>query len=114
MIPIDRLRVLTLNIWNRQGPFPARRELILQGLRRESPDLIALQEVLRLEQGGTRLCQAEELGVNVFTGFPVLRRTRAVIIRTPATGSASITARIAVSISRSTPAIRGGGSGGGR
>jgi endonuclease/exonuclease/phosphatase family metal-dependent hydrolase len=40
------LRVLTLNIWNRQGPWEQRLALIREGIRRLSPDLVALEEVL--------------------------------------------------------------------
>jgi endonuclease/exonuclease/phosphatase family metal-dependent hydrolase len=38
-----RLRVLTLNVWNREGD-PRRAELINRELRRLDPDLVALQE----------------------------------------------------------------------
>lgn len=58
---MDRLRVLTLNIWNRQGPWELRRELIQQGLHIEAPDVALLQEVLRLGSETSSLCQAEEL-----------------------------------------------------
>lgn len=40
-----RLRVLTLNVWNNQGD-PRRTEIINGELRRLSPDLVSLQEVL--------------------------------------------------------------------
>ena len=40
-----RLRILTLNTWNTQGP-PARIRLINQELRRLSPDLVVFQEVV--------------------------------------------------------------------
>jgi endonuclease/exonuclease/phosphatase family metal-dependent hydrolase len=43
---VDRLRVLTLNIWNRQGPWEQRARLIRAGLAELEPDLIGLQEVL--------------------------------------------------------------------
>lgn len=44
------LRVLTLNIWNRQGPSEQRIKLIRAGIAALDPDLVALQEVL--ERGG--------------------------------------------------------------
>jgi endonuclease/exonuclease/phosphatase family metal-dependent hydrolase len=43
------LRVLTLNIWNRSGPWDERLAVIRAGLRALDPDLIALQEVLSPE-----------------------------------------------------------------
>lgn len=48
---MDRLRVLTLNIWNRQGPWEKRLALIRRGIERLRPDLVGLQEVLRLDGG---------------------------------------------------------------
>jgi endonuclease/exonuclease/phosphatase family metal-dependent hydrolase len=47
---MNRLRVLTLNIWNRQGPWERRLELIRAGIKRLDPDLVGLQEVI--EAGG--------------------------------------------------------------
>lgn len=41
------LKVLTLNIWNRTGPWERRRELIRAQIDRIAPDVIGLQEVLR-------------------------------------------------------------------
>jgi endonuclease/exonuclease/phosphatase family metal-dependent hydrolase len=43
-----RLRVLSLNVWNEQGD-PRRPELINRELRRLTPDLVALQEVVHCE-----------------------------------------------------------------
>jgi endonuclease/exonuclease/phosphatase family metal-dependent hydrolase len=43
---MDRLRILTLNIWNRQGPWDERLALIRAGIRALSPDVVGLQEVL--------------------------------------------------------------------
>jgi endonuclease/exonuclease/phosphatase family metal-dependent hydrolase len=43
------LRVLTVNIWNRQGPWEQRLPLIREGVRSLDPDLVALQEVVRVE-----------------------------------------------------------------
>lgn len=45
---MERLRVATLNIWNKSGPWPARLERIRREIETLSPDLIGLQEVLRL------------------------------------------------------------------
>lgn len=39
-------RAVTLNIWNRQGPWPQRLPLIREGLRALDADVIGLQEVL--------------------------------------------------------------------
>ena len=39
------LSVLTLNVWNREGPWPDRLPLIRSWLDRLQPDLIGLQEV---------------------------------------------------------------------
>src|SRR5262245_14438725 len=46
---MNRLRVLTLNIWNRSGPWERRIELIRAGIRALSPDLVGLQEVVAHE-----------------------------------------------------------------
>jgi endonuclease/exonuclease/phosphatase family metal-dependent hydrolase len=43
------LRVLTLNIWNRGGPWEHRLDILRRELRELDPDLIALQEVLSPE-----------------------------------------------------------------
>ena len=45
--PLDRLRVLTINLWNKQGPWERRRELLIAGIAALQPDVIGLQEVLR-------------------------------------------------------------------
>jgi endonuclease/exonuclease/phosphatase family metal-dependent hydrolase len=46
---MDRLKLVTLNIWNRQGPWPERVKLIRKGLEELQPDVVGLQEVLRHE-----------------------------------------------------------------
>lgn len=51
------LRVLSLNIWNREGPWPARRALIRDWIARLAPDVIGMQEVLR----GQSVDQAAEI-----------------------------------------------------
>ncbi len=43
---MDTWRVVTLNIWNRQGPWAQRLPLIRDGLRALDADVIGLQEVL--------------------------------------------------------------------
>jgi endonuclease/exonuclease/phosphatase family metal-dependent hydrolase len=45
---MDRLRVLTLNIWNRQGPWSDRLAVIRDGLAELAPDVVGLQEVLSM------------------------------------------------------------------
>ena len=57
----DVLKLVTLNIWNRQGPWERRLPLIRAGLRALDPDLIALQEVLRFPGVGD---QATEIGLD--------------------------------------------------
>ncbi len=44
----SNLRIATLNIWNRSGPWERRLELIRRELDALKPDLLGLQEVLRL------------------------------------------------------------------
>lgn len=51
------LRVLSLNLWNRSGPYARRRERIREWVERLDPDVIGFQEVLRDAQGD----QAEDL-----------------------------------------------------
>lgn len=51
------LRVLTLNLWHDQGPWPARAERIREWLDRLDPDLVAFQEALR----GPHLDQVADL-----------------------------------------------------
>lgn len=45
---MEKLRVATLNIWNKAGPWAERLTLIRQQLQELSPDILGLQEVLRL------------------------------------------------------------------
>jgi endonuclease/exonuclease/phosphatase family metal-dependent hydrolase len=45
---LETERVATLNIWNKSGPWPERLALIRKQLIELSPDVIGLQEVLRL------------------------------------------------------------------
>ncbi len=41
------LRVATINVWNKAGPWPARLPLIRRELMRLAPEVVGLQEVLR-------------------------------------------------------------------
>lgn len=55
-------RVATLNIWNRFGPWEARLDAIRTTLRALGPDLVGLQEVVRLDAGqGDSLDQARAI-----------------------------------------------------
>jgi endonuclease/exonuclease/phosphatase family metal-dependent hydrolase len=60
---MESLRVLTLNIWNRQGPWEERARLIKRGLHELAPDLVGLQEVLRHAE--EPLNQAQELAAGL-------------------------------------------------
>jgi endonuclease/exonuclease/phosphatase family metal-dependent hydrolase len=60
---MDLLRVLTLNIWNRQGPWEERSKLIRRGLQELNPDVIGLQEVLHHEK--EPIDQAQELAAGL-------------------------------------------------
>jgi endonuclease/exonuclease/phosphatase family metal-dependent hydrolase len=53
------LRVATLNLWGRNGPWPDRLALIRAELGRLVPRLVGLQEVMRGEPAGT--CEAAEV-----------------------------------------------------
>jgi endonuclease/exonuclease/phosphatase family metal-dependent hydrolase len=56
-------RVATLNIWNRFGPWEERLTAIRAGMVSLSPDVIGLQEVVRLDGGeGDGLDQAGSIG----------------------------------------------------
>jgi endonuclease/exonuclease/phosphatase family metal-dependent hydrolase len=47
------LRVATLNVWNRSGPWTSRLRLIRRELETLAPDVVGLQEVMRLVRPGT-------------------------------------------------------------
>jgi endonuclease/exonuclease/phosphatase family metal-dependent hydrolase len=63
----DAWRVVTFNIWNRQGPWERRLPLIRAGLAALDADVIALQEVLAMPGVPTQAdAIADGLGWNVF------------------------------------------------
>jgi endonuclease/exonuclease/phosphatase family metal-dependent hydrolase len=55
------LRIATLNIWNKSGPWNERLPLIQSELGSLLPDVIGLQEVLRLDSPGPENDQAGEI-----------------------------------------------------
>jgi endonuclease/exonuclease/phosphatase family metal-dependent hydrolase len=60
---MNTLRVATLNIWNRFGPWDQRLVAIREGVKALAPDLLGMQEVLRLEPGeGDELDQTVAVG----------------------------------------------------
>jgi endonuclease/exonuclease/phosphatase family metal-dependent hydrolase len=48
---MPELRVVTINIWNRSGPWEERFEVIKKNLSRLAPDIVGLQEVIVTEYG---------------------------------------------------------------
>ncbi|MBJ71579.1 MAG: hypothetical protein CMN31_09590 [Sandaracinus sp.] len=58
---VDRLRVATLNVWNKSGPWLDRRTLIREQLEELAPDIVGLQEILELRVGDNAMNQADEL-----------------------------------------------------
>lgn len=52
---MNRLRILTLNLWAQHGPWPARAAAVRAGFLAEQPDVVALQEVLGFPDGRTQL-----------------------------------------------------------
>jgi endonuclease/exonuclease/phosphatase family metal-dependent hydrolase len=71
-MPAETLRVLTLNIWNNQGPWPERLRLIRSELSSLAPDIVGLQEVLHLEQpkpGTVDQAQAIGDGLGYYSAF---------------------------------------------
>lgn len=49
---MDHVRIVTINIWNRSGPWESRLAGLRAGLAELNADVVVLQEVLRLESGG--------------------------------------------------------------
>lgn len=67
---MDLLRVVTLNIWNNQGPWPERLRLIRKELPTLDAHLVGLQEVLHLDPANTPdQAQAIAEGLGYYTAF---------------------------------------------
>jgi endonuclease/exonuclease/phosphatase family metal-dependent hydrolase len=64
-----RLKLLTLNIWNKQGPWADRAKLIRAGLESLSPDLIGLQEVLHHDAESPDQAQELAAGLGYHVAF---------------------------------------------
>ncbi len=58
---MEVLRVATLNVWNRSGPWPERLKLIRRELAALAPDVVGLQEVMRLVNPATNEPLSPEL-----------------------------------------------------
>jgi endonuclease/exonuclease/phosphatase family metal-dependent hydrolase len=67
------LKVLTINIWNRQGPWPARRILLRQAFERLAPDVIGLQEVIHGEVDSQAQLLSAGLGYSYAFGEAIAR-----------------------------------------
>lgn len=65
---MNRLRVLTLNIWNRQGPWEQRLPLLRDGIRELDPDIVGLQEILEHDGRSQAHDICEGLGYEVAFG----------------------------------------------
>jgi len=62
------LTVLTLNIWNRGGPWDERLRVIREGLAAMQPDIVCLQEVLSLPEFDQAAMIAEGAGYHIAFG----------------------------------------------
>lgn len=61
------LRIVTLNIWNRLGPWEERLAVIREGLRELAPDIVGLQEVI--DANGHTQAQAIAEGLGYVTAY---------------------------------------------
>jgi endonuclease/exonuclease/phosphatase family metal-dependent hydrolase len=70
---MPELKVLTINIWNRQGPWPARLALLRRGIERLLPDVIGLQEVIHGTVDSQAIALARGLGYRYAFGEAIAR-----------------------------------------
>ena len=99
---MERLRILTINIWNRQAPWESRLALLRAGIKDLEPDLIGLQEVIGHDGRSqadeiaddlgyvTAFGKAHDYGAGVLFGNAVLSRwpiARTEVMPLPAMGS---------------------------
>ncbi len=66
----DRVRVMTWNLWWGFNDLKLRREVILEVLRQEQPDILGLQEVWADDEENMAAWLAERLGMNWSYGAP--------------------------------------------
>lgn len=66
---MSSVRAVTLNIWNRLGPWEERLAVIRDGLRELSPDLVGLQEVIDIHGSSQAEVIAEGLGYHTAYGL---------------------------------------------
>jgi endonuclease/exonuclease/phosphatase family metal-dependent hydrolase len=66
---MDRIRVATLNIWNRMGPWEERLVAIRKEIEREKPDVLGLQEVLVLPEHALDQAKAIAEGFGYHVAF---------------------------------------------
>ncbi|HEY65609.1 MAG TPA: hypothetical protein G4O02_13665 [Caldilineae bacterium] len=65
------MRVMSLNIWNYNAPWPRRRELIIEAVRAADSDVVAFQEIRsdpdrdELDADGRRLNQAQQIAMRL-------------------------------------------------
>lgn len=64
---MDTLRIATLNLWNKSGPWPARKARIVEELLRLEPDVLGLQELLRVVSETPGPSLAAESGPRLLT-----------------------------------------------
>src|SRR5690606_16938462 len=68
---MSTLRIATLNVWNKSGPWTERLQVIRKEIQRLEPAILGLQEVLRLVSDGAAAaftpstCQATEIAQNL-------------------------------------------------
>ncbi|HEY1957508.1 MAG TPA: endonuclease/exonuclease/phosphatase family protein [Polyangiaceae bacterium] len=66
---MDRIRVATLNIWNRMGPWEERLAAIRKEIERLQPDVLGLQEVLVIPELGFDQAKAIAEGFGYHVAF---------------------------------------------